>query len=145
MIFWLMLKVEISYKVVISWRILVSFRGFFWRFGIFFCMLKYLSFHNSSFALRYFLKCKWQGHTQCDTPLVMNWVRTCTGLLVQKVGFQPNPWSEICLSSDLRDFMYHMSPDSLQTLHGFTITDTKSLSCAIMLTNKILGNKLQNT
>ncbi len=27
-------------------------------------MVKYLSFHNSSFALRYFLKkCKWQGHS----------------------------------------------------------------------------------
>jgi hypothetical protein len=32
MIFWLVLKFEISYnRVVISWRILVSFRGFFWR------------------------------------------------------------------------------------------------------------------
>jgi hypothetical protein len=25
-------------------------------------MVKYLSFHNSSFALRYFFYCKWQGH-----------------------------------------------------------------------------------
>jgi len=29
MIFWLVLKLEISYRVVMSWRILVSFRGFF--------------------------------------------------------------------------------------------------------------------
>jgi len=29
----------------------------------------YLSFHNSSFALRYFL-CNWQGHSVSDTPLV---------------------------------------------------------------------------
>ncbi len=54
MIFWLELKLEISYRVIISWRILVSFRGFFWR--LYFCMVKYLSFHNSSsFALRYLL------------------------------------------------------------------------------------------
>jgi len=49
MIFWLVLKLEISYnRVIISWRILVFFRGFFWR--LYFCMVKYLSFHNSSFA-----------------------------------------------------------------------------------------------
>jgi hypothetical protein len=30
MIFWLVLKVEISYdRVMISWKILISFRGFF--------------------------------------------------------------------------------------------------------------------
>jgi hypothetical protein len=29
MIFWLVLKLEISYRVLISWRILVSFRGLF--------------------------------------------------------------------------------------------------------------------
>ncbi len=54
-------------SVIISWRILVSFRGFFWR--LYPCMVKYLSFHNSSFALR----CKWQGHI-CDTPLVTIWM-----------------------------------------------------------------------
>jgi hypothetical protein len=43
MIFWLVLKLEISYRVTISWRILVSYRRF-------------LNFHNSSL--------------QCDTPLV---------------------------------------------------------------------------
>jgi hypothetical protein len=32
---------------------------------IYFCMVKYLSFHNSSFALRYFL-----ARPQCDTTLV---------------------------------------------------------------------------
>jgi hypothetical protein len=51
MIFWLVLKLEIGYnRVKISWRILVSFGGFFWR--LWFYMVKYLSFHNSSFALR---------------------------------------------------------------------------------------------
>jgi hypothetical protein len=29
MIFWLVLKLEISYRVIISGRILVAFRGFF--------------------------------------------------------------------------------------------------------------------
>jgi hypothetical protein len=29
MIFWLVLKLEISYRVMISWRILVSLTGFF--------------------------------------------------------------------------------------------------------------------
>jgi len=54
MIFWVVLKLEInSYRVIImSWRILVSFRGFFEDYN--FCVVKYLSFHNSSFALRYF-------------------------------------------------------------------------------------------
>jgi hypothetical protein len=40
-------------KVITSWRILVSFGGFFEK--CIFCMVKYLSFHNS------FL-CKSQGH-----------------------------------------------------------------------------------
>jgi len=48
-IFWLVLKLEISYKVIISWRILISCRGFFWR--LYFCMVKYLSFHNSSIGM----------------------------------------------------------------------------------------------
>ncbi len=47
MIFQLVLKLKISYRVnMISWRI-------YWR--LYFCMVKYLNFHNSSFALRYFL------------------------------------------------------------------------------------------
>ncbi len=53
MIFWLVLKLEITYRVMRSWSILVSFRGFFWR--LYFCMVKHLNFHNSSFALRYIL------------------------------------------------------------------------------------------
>jgi hypothetical protein len=35
---------------MISWRILVSCRGFFWR--LYFCLLKDLNFHNSSFAFK---------------------------------------------------------------------------------------------
>jgi hypothetical protein len=54
--FWLVLKLEISHRVLISWRILVSVRGFFLKIFFFF-LVKYLSFHNSSssFALRYLL------------------------------------------------------------------------------------------
>jgi len=67
MIFWVVLKLEISYnRIIISSRILVSFRGFFEDY--IFCMVKYLSFHNSSFALRYILM--EMARPQCDTPLV---------------------------------------------------------------------------
>jgi hypothetical protein len=56
MIFWLVLKLEISYyRVIIC--ILKDFgvylEAFFER--LYFCMVKYLSSHNSSFVLRYFL------------------------------------------------------------------------------------------
>ncbi len=47
MIFWLVLKLEIGYRVMISWKNLVSLRGFFWR--LYFCIVKYLNFHNSFF------------------------------------------------------------------------------------------------
>jgi hypothetical protein len=67
MIFWLVFKPEISYRVIISWRTFVSFRGCFEDY--IFCMVSYLSFHNSSLALRYF----WMlmARAQWDTPLVM--------------------------------------------------------------------------
>ncbi len=52
MMFWLVLKLEISYRIQ-SYdllKILVSFRGFFGR--LYCCMVKYLNFHDSAFALR---------------------------------------------------------------------------------------------
>jgi hypothetical protein len=53
-IFWLVLKLEIRCRVIIiSWRILVSFRGFFEDYIC--AWWNILSFHDSSFALRYFL------------------------------------------------------------------------------------------
>jgi hypothetical protein len=55
MIFWLMLKIEISYTVIILK-------------DLHFHMVKQLSFHNSSFTLRYFLM--QMARPQCDTPLV---------------------------------------------------------------------------
>jgi hypothetical protein len=66
MIFWLVLKLEISYKIIISSRIWFSFRGFFWR--LYFCMVKYLSFHNSSFYLKILLNVNGKPivwHTPC--------------------------------------------------------------------------------
>jgi hypothetical protein len=67
MIFWLVLKLEISYRVI---NILKDF-GFFCRiFGkLYFCKVKYLSFHNSSFALRHFLML--MASPRCDAPLVL--------------------------------------------------------------------------
>jgi hypothetical protein len=63
MIFWLVLKVEISYTVMTSWRILVSFRGYFLKI-IFLHWWNILKFHYSFFASRCFLiQFKWQGHS----------------------------------------------------------------------------------
>ncbi len=84
MIFWLMLKLEIKYRVIISWKIFVSFRGFFGR--LYFCMVKYLSFHNSSFALRCFLVC--MARPQCDTPLISF---RGVGILLFPICSQPVP------------------------------------------------------
>jgi hypothetical protein len=66
MIFWLVLKLEISYRIILSWRILVSFRGFFEDFS--FAWWKYLRFHNSYFALRCLLMYMARPHS--DTSLV---------------------------------------------------------------------------
>ncbi len=52
MIFWLVLKLDISYRVIISWRMLVSLRGLF-EHNNFACWNIWV-FYNSSFALRYF-------------------------------------------------------------------------------------------
>jgi len=57
-------------------------------------MLKYLSFHNSSFALRYFLKCRWQGHIVthpfvwgCDPTKDFIKKKIITKKFLQKAGF----------------------------------------------------------
>jgi hypothetical protein len=73
MIFWLVLKLEISYRVVISWKILVSFRGFFEDYYYYFCMVKYLSFHNSSFSVRYFFNVNGKAKVW-HTPCLFWWV-----------------------------------------------------------------------
>ncbi len=53
-------KMEVT---MLEWRIgWFLLKDFFWR--LYFCMVKYLSFHNSCFAFKQdTLKCKWQGHT----------------------------------------------------------------------------------
>jgi hypothetical protein len=60
MIFWLVLKFDISYRIMMSQRIFVFFSKNILRLHIH--MVKYLSFHNYFFALRYVFR--------CDTPLV---------------------------------------------------------------------------
>jgi hypothetical protein len=67
------LRLVIIELIIISWTILVSFiRGLFWRL-IYFCMVKYLSFHNSSFALR-----SW--YAALLVPSESSW-RGCTNLV----------------------------------------------------------------
>jgi hypothetical protein len=54
MIFWLVLRLEISYRVIISLKDFSFFGRIFFEDYVF-AWVKYLSFHNSSFALRCFL------------------------------------------------------------------------------------------
>jgi hypothetical protein len=68
MIFWLVLKLEISYRVIISWRILVSFFRRFFEDYIF-VRWNIFEFHNSSFALRYFFNVNGKA-TVWHTPLL---------------------------------------------------------------------------
>jgi len=67
MIFWLVLKLEkFSYNILKDFGF--SFRGVFEDY-VCFRMVKYLSFHNSSFALRYiFLMQMTRPHTIRHTP-----------------------------------------------------------------------------
>jgi hypothetical protein len=76
MMCWLVLKLEINYRVIVSWRILVSFRGILEDY--IFCMVKYLRFHKSSFAFRYF-KCKWQDHSVTHRLLTIYWRQVTLG------------------------------------------------------------------
>jgi hypothetical protein len=72
-------------------------RGFFEDF--YFCMVKYLSFHNSSFALRYILlKCKWQGHSVTHPLFELRSIASyyqvrsvITGKSVGQLWFPPPP------------------------------------------------------
>jgi hypothetical protein len=74
MIFWLVLKLEISYYrviIIISWRILVSFRGdfFFFEDYIFAWWNIWVFPQFLFFCLKITFKCKWQGHSVIDTLL----------------------------------------------------------------------------
>ncbi len=57
MIFWLMLKLEINYRIIISWKILVSFRGFFEDYIFAWWIIWILIIHLFPYDI-----CKWQGH-----------------------------------------------------------------------------------
>jgi len=64
--FWLVLTLENSYRVYNILKDFGFFQRIFWR--LYFCMVKYLSFHNSSFALRYFYNVNGKAtswHTPC--------------------------------------------------------------------------------
>jgi hypothetical protein len=64
-IFWLVLKLEIIYRVMISWKILVSFTTFFWR--LHFCMVKYLN-SQKKICLKIFFNVNGKAimwHTPC--------------------------------------------------------------------------------
>jgi hypothetical protein len=120
MIFWLVLKLEISYRAfIISRRILVSFRGFFWR--LYFCMVKYLSFHIYIyiyiFPSRHNLMQKWQGHKSVTHPLFV-----ATGEIIWFTWSKPLKWCThplyIVLSSFLigpccRLSMFILAPTSI--------------------------------
>jgi hypothetical protein len=77
MIFWLVLKLEINYRVIISWRILGFFRGFFedyifawwniWVFIILSFALRYLLIVNGN-ATVWHTPCLWFNYPQCIHP-----------------------------------------------------------------------------
>jgi hypothetical protein len=65
-IFLLVLRLEISYRVMIYWKILVFFRGFFLK--IIFLYGEIWNFHNSSFTLKIFFNVNGKAivwHTLC--------------------------------------------------------------------------------
>jgi hypothetical protein len=75
MIFWLVLKLGISYYRVIIFLKEFSFflEDFYFLRLLYFRMLKYLIFHNSAFCLKIRFICKWQGHVWGGdtTPLLV--------------------------------------------------------------------------
>jgi hypothetical protein len=70
--FWLVLKLEISYRTTISWRIFVFFLEGFLKIIYLHCEIFWFS-HNSSFALRYLFNVNGQGHS-VKHPLFLFWL-----------------------------------------------------------------------
>ncbi len=101
-IFWLVLQLEIScYRVMISWRILASFRRCFWR--LYFCMVKYLNFHNSSFAWGYFFYVNGKAtvwHTPC-------WINYCFFAWVS-IHFKKHECSHSWVFHFLKNVSHHL-------------------------------------
>jgi hypothetical protein len=85
MIFWLVLKLEINYRVMISSKILVSFREFFWRYC--FCMVKYLIYYF--FCLKILLNVNGKvkmWHTACFPCNMCNMCLCLCGEWEWKIG-----------------------------------------------------------
>jgi len=65
------------------------FQRIFWR--LYFCMVKYLSFHNSPFALKYFLML--MARPQCDTPLfLILWLKVQRGASIGECPMFQKSW-----------------------------------------------------
>ncbi len=79
MIFWLVFKLEISYNILKDF----GFVQTTFLEDYIFAMVKYLSFHNSSFALRYYFNVNGKGHSVTDTPLVL---KSFNGFVTTNVG-----------------------------------------------------------
>jgi hypothetical protein len=86
--FELLLKLEIGYRVIISWRILVSFRGFFEDYN--FCMVKYSSFHDSSFCLKMLFNVNDKA-TMWHTPCWSTYTWVHLGRFVEEETFERCP------------------------------------------------------
>ncbi len=85
--FWLVLKLEKSYRVIISWRILVSFRGFFLEDNIFVWWNIWVSI-NSSFFLKIIFNVK-VARPKCDThPLFSYLLVSYRGYVCQNQASQ---------------------------------------------------------
>jgi hypothetical protein len=113
-IFWLVLKLEISYRIIISWRILASFSRITW--GLYFFMVKYLSFHNSSFAFRYFFKSKWQGHTVRHNPCCIS-LEVVWDIESFQIGCNSTAWLYASQSSPSKAWCTWQIPDKHSVLN----------------------------
>jgi hypothetical protein len=74
MIFWLVLKLEISCRVLKGFWFLIE--DFFFNI-LYFCMVKYVSFHNSFFCLKIHFNVNGKAHS-VKHPLVLMCVTTIT-------------------------------------------------------------------
>jgi hypothetical protein len=117
MIFWLVLKLEFSYRVIIN--ILKDFgfffRGFFWRLYNFCIGEFFLSLHNSSFVLRYFL-------------INVNGKATIWHLVGS--GFQGRVERDIVMVLALHAHLQKLGPKSLVSLHS---RDSFHMWCLLLL------------
>ncbi len=123
MIFWLVLKLEINYRVMISWRILVSFRGFFLKIIFLHDEIFEISY-NSSFCLKILFNnvngkaTAW--HTPCYIPLQVALLHLCT-------NYRPNFFSDrptntifpLAANENAFHFMNHPQMLSSHNLHFY--------------------------